>query len=322
MIHHLLVPGLLEPPPTAGESTPVLRAPALELLLSRGDREPAADRLETTLFELFGLGDGAAAAPFCWLADSGEEATGWVMQAAPVYLRADRDQLLLFELDEEQLSLADAEAYAAVFNEHFAEDGLKLKIASPLRWYLFPQRPVEATFSPLSEVSGRSVAAFMPGGKDAAYWAGVANEIQMLFFQLAEKRENEMQGAVPVSGLWFSSAGTLPSDRPVAPAEAEGDDCLLAGLMRYAAGTDARHALHFLDGMERARRRQDAGAWQQALDDLGHRLDRLMSDADELYLYAGYGKAYHWKKHMKYRLWRSRQRFGSVLAELEKGKQV
>ncbi|WP_457666268.1 hypothetical protein [Thiolapillus sp.] len=318
MIHHLLVPGLLEPPPTVSESPVVLRVPALELLLSRGEEKPVADNLEAVLFNLFQLDDQAAAAPFCWLADSGEEAEGWVMQATPVYLRADRDQLLLFELDEAQLLQEDAQAYATVFNEHFSEEGLVLKVASPSRWYLFTEKTVQAKFSRFSDVAGRSVGAFMPRGKDAAYWASIINETQMLFFQLAENRAGES----PVSGLWFSGAGTLPSERPVAPALTEGDNCLLTGLVKHAREKDEGQAVHFINGIAQARRRLDAGGWHQALNDLDKRIRSLMGDAEALYLYVGSGKAYYWTKGMKYRVWRTKQRFRNILAEMENREQV
>ncbi len=319
MIHHLLVPGLLEASPT-GSDFPQL--PALELLLSRGDEKPVADKLEAILFKLFHLHDQTPAAPYCWLADSGEEATGWVVQATPVYLRADRDQLLLFELDEGQLTLEDAQTHAAAFNAHFAEDGLVLEVVSSLRWYLFAAKPVQVSFSHLSDVAGHSVGAFMPRGQDAAYWAGIINETQMLFFQLAENREAEASGGVPVSGLWFSGAGTLPLERPVAPAVVEGEDCLLAGLEKHALEKDERQALHYFGGIARAQRRQDARYWQQTLAELDQKLSRLMNDGEALCLYAGSGKAYYWTKHMRYRLWRSKQRFKTILAERENGEQV
>ncbi len=322
MIHHLLVPGLLEPPPTVSESPAVLRVPALELLLSRGDEKPGADNLEAILFKLFQLDDQAPAAPFCWLADSGEEATGWVVQATPVYLRADRDRLLLFELDEEQLTQEDALAHAAAFNEHFAEDGLVLKVVSSLRWYLFTEKPVQVSFSHLSDVVGRSVGVFMPRGQDAAYWASIINETQMLFFQLAENCDGESHGRVPVSGLWFSGAGTLPLERPVAPEVMEGENCLLAGLEKHAVEKDERQAVHFIGGIARAQRRQDARCWQQTLGELDRQLRRLMNDAEALYLYAGSGKAYYWTKLMRYRLWRTKQQFKTILAERENREQV
>lgn len=323
MIHHLLIPGLLEPPPTVSESQTVLRLPALELLLSRGDEKPVADNLEAILFKLFHLHHQVPpVAPFCWLADSGEEATGWVVQATPVYLRADRDRLLLFELDEVQLTLEEAQAHAAAFNAHFAADGLVLKVASSLRWYLFTEKPVQVSFSHLSDVAGRSVGAFMPRGQDAGYWAGIINETQMLFFQLAENREAESPGGGGISGLWFSGAGTLPLERPVAPAVVEGEDCLLAGLEKHALEKDERQALHFIGGIAQAQRRQDARYWQQTLGELDQQLNRLMNDAEALCLYAGSGKAYYWTKHMRFRFWRSKQGFQAILTDRENREQV
>ncbi|WP_456413412.1 hypothetical protein [Thiolapillus sp.] len=305
MIHHLLVPDLLEPPPAGMETADIPRFPVLERLLARADKKAAPGSLDTNLFRLFHLQEHApATAPLCWLADSGEEACGWVLQAAPVYLRADRDQVLLFPLEEKQMDLQQAERFVSAFNRHFAEDGLVLKAASPLRWYLFTQTPVCSGFADLSRVAGRSMASFLPQGKDERFWRSVINETQMLFFQQEENEARQAQGWLPVSGLWFSGAGMLPEKRPVAPAETAGEYCLLAGLKRYAASTDPDCAVMVTDALARARRELDAENWLREIRELERRLASLARTAAEIRLYPCQGTVYHWKSRMKYRLWR------------------
>ncbi len=305
MIHNLLVPDLLEPPPAGMETADIPRFPVLERLLARADRKAAPESLDASLFQLFHLEEGTpAVAPLCWLADSGEEASGWVLQATPVYLRADRDRVLLFELDENQMSLQEAKQLAVAFNRHFAEDGLALEVASPLRWYLFTQTPVRSDFADLSLVAGRSIGPSMPQGKDERFWRGIINETQMLFFQLEENQARQTQGHLPVSGLWFSGAGKLPEKRSVAPAEVSGKYCLLAGLKKYAAGIDPDSTVTVIDGMAKARREQDAKNWLQAAAELEQQLAAMACNAQEVCLYLCQGTAYHWKSHMKYRLWR------------------
>ncbi|WP_456377692.1 hypothetical protein [Thiolapillus sp.] len=305
MIHHLLVPDLLEPPPASHETADILRFPVLERLLARADRKTAPGNLDANLFRLFQLQEHTAAvAPLCWLADSGEEASGWVLQATPVYLRADRDRVLLFPLEEKQMELQQAQRFASVFNRHFAQDGLVLKAASPLCWYLFTRNPVCADFADLSRVAGRSMGSFMPQGTDERFWRGVINETQMLFFQAEENQAREAQGRLPVSGLWFSGAGKLPEKRPVAPAEISGEYCLLAGLKKYATSIDPDCTITVIDGMAKARREQDVKSWLQAAAELEQRLTDMASSAQEICLYPCQGAAYYWKQRMKYRLWR------------------
>ena len=315
MTHHLLVPGLLASPL---DGNPIPRVPAIELLLSRADLRPAAKDLDDVLFGLFHLDEEAGRAPFCWLADSGEEADGWVLQATPVHLQADRDRLLLFEVDETQFGREHADAYAAAFNDHFADDGLLLKVVSPLRWYLFSQGPVRVQFTPLRDVAGRSVAGAMPRGKEAAYWTGVLNETQMLFFQLGDELTTKVHGAPVINGLWFSGAGMLPEQRPVAPEAAEGDGCLLAGLKRYATTRNNRFSVQVYEQMEKAGRRRDEEGWLTALLELERNLFRLLTEKREIYLYPGNGRVYHWRTTMKYRLWKKEKPFPEILKDMQR----
>lgn len=313
MIHHLLVPGLLESPPATQETAAIPRFPALERLLARADKGTAADTLDASLYPLFHLSENTSAtAPLCWLAENGEEAQGWVLQATPVYLRADRDQVLLFQLDEDQLDGQTAEVFAALFNDHFADDGLVLRVASPLRWYLFVEAPVKASFAALSQVAGRSIAAFMPQGEDAGFWRTILNETQMLFFQHPENEERQLRRQPPISGLWFSGAGRLPTQRPVAPAKISGDYCLLYGLNAYATSVDPEAEITVVDSMASA---QDADAWLQAVQKLDKQLAALASGSNRLRLYPCQGTVYQWRKRMKFRFWRRNNRFGMMLAE-------
>ncbi len=287
------------------ETADIPRFPVLESLLARADKKAAPGNLDTNLFRLFHLGEEApATAPLCWLADSGEEAPGWVLQAVPVYLRADRDQVLLFPLQEKQMDWQQAERFILAFNRHFAEDGLVLKAASPLCWYLFTQTPVCSGFVDLSRVAGRSMASFLPEGKDERFWRNVINETQMLFFQQEENEARQAQGWLPVSGLWFSGAGVLPEKRPVAPVETAGEYCLLAGLKRYAASTDPDCSVMVIDTLAKARRERDAANWLQEIRELERQLAALVYTAKEICLYPCQGTAYYWKSRMKYRLWR------------------
>lgn len=311
MIHHLLVPDLLGPPLGGMETADIPRFPVLERLLARADRKAAPESLDASLLQLFHLEEGApAVAPLCWLADSGEEVSGWVLQATPVYLRADRDQVLLFPLGESQMGLQEAKQFASAFNRHFAEDGLELKVASPLRWYLFTQNPVCSVFSDLFRVAGRSIGSSLPQGKDEKFWRSVINETQMLFFRLEEYEARQAQGRLPVSGLWFSGAGALPEKRPVAPGETSGEYCLLAGLKNYAASIDSDSTVAVIDGMAKARREQDAKSWLQAAAGLEQQLASMVHSAQEICLYPCQGVAYHWKSRMKYRLWKRTKSLG------------
>ncbi len=235
----LVVPGLLGPMPGWLQSDDTPRFPRLERWLARADRAPAAgDDLASTLLPLFGLerppgadlpvaalsrlGEGGEADDLCWLL------------AHPVCLRPDQSRLLLFDTLDFDFTLAEAEALAALFRDHFSDRGWRLEVAAPGRWYLGLERcPALATRS-LGAVFGRNMDLFLPAGEERLAWHRLLNEVQMLFFQAPLNREREARGAMPVNGLWFSGVGRLP---PVAAAPFDrvfGDAALLQGVARHA----------------------------------------------------------------------------------------
>lgn len=303
MMRHVLVPGLLESPPVGVEGVEYPRFPALETRLARADTISAPPGLDAALLSIFQLEQTMPVAPLCWLGETGDFSSEWLLQATPVHFRADRDRLLLFQLDDGQLNQQQAEVFVALFNQHFAEDGLSLKVASALRWYLFCTKPVRSRFMPLSEVVGRSLAEFMPEGEDAHFWRGVINETQMLFFQHQEMQESSL----PVSGLWFSGAGKLSQRAGIAPGECDGDYCLLSGLQKMALETDNSQSVHVIEEVQLALGTQDGSAWQGAMERVEKKIRYLSGASDELVIYPGGRIAYHWRDSMKYRFWRKKK---------------
>ncbi|HHH13689.1 MAG TPA: hypothetical protein ENJ98_05585 [Thiolapillus brandeum] len=291
---HFIVPALLDPWPDASLAPP--RLPALERLIARGDCAPGADGMDTALFERFGIPPAARqGAPHCWLGLTGKRPGGWMLHAHPVHYRADRDRLLLFPVEEEILTGEMAARCLDRFNDHFAGEGLELRAARPDQWFLFSNRPVEATFTPLHEAQGRGLHDCMPQGKEAAWWRSVLNETQMLFHPLE----------LAINGLWFDGAGRLPEPMGRAPVLARDEtDCLALGLARNAAGRDTDVELVLCRHLEKARQRADATAWLMALERLEARVAEAMEAGTELLLEPCNGTRWHWVPAMKRRFWR------------------
>jgi hypothetical protein len=209
----LFVPGLLGPIPVPPEVVPA--APVLERLISRSSPIPGGVKgLHQALLAAFGVSlDWAAdspSAPFCYLADFPRgEHSGYRLHADPVHLRLDRDHLLLYDARHMGLTQAEADALVALFNAHFAAEGLTLEAPVPGRWYLrLPNVPRLLT-SPLDAVIGRNLAPFLPAGEDAPRWARLVNETQMLFAQSEPNRRREADGRLPVSSIWPWGGGEL-----------------------------------------------------------------------------------------------------------------
>lgn len=135
----------------------------------------------------------------------------WWLRADPVHLRADRDQLLLFALDEVEVSVADAQSLVRSLNDFYAADGLRFYAPDPYRWYLsLPTAPQIRNYD-LAEVTGRSLTEFMPVGAQQRWWRTRLTEMQMLLHDHEVNRARSLRGLPIINGVWLWGGGTLPS---------------------------------------------------------------------------------------------------------------
>jgi len=207
----LLVPGLLGPIPSDPAALPPgqrSKTPMLDLLLARGRPSAVADgnqRLAGRLLERFGAN---ASAPYCLAADDPDwDRGGYYMHADPVHLRPDRDLLRLFDARHLGISSAEAQALVAELNAHFAADGLRFIAPIASRWYLHCEHPPAIKTQPLEGVIGQHIDGLLPSGPDAARWASLMNEAQMLLFQSPANQRRENEGRPAVNGLWTWGGG-------------------------------------------------------------------------------------------------------------------
>jgi hypothetical protein len=218
----LLIPGLL------GTESGVIRTNAtlgsslssLETVLARSDRlRNARADLETLAFELFNVKVDASkdlpVAAVTRVLDMGVVDNGWWLRADPVYLRPDRDRLLLADDALLQLTQAEADQLAAELIEAYATDGWILKAARPDRWYLKPPSIPQIKTAPLPSVVGRNVQDYLPQGDDAKAWCTILNEIQILLHTARINVDREQRGALPINSLWFWGGGKLPEPQRV-----------------------------------------------------------------------------------------------------------
>ncbi len=238
---HLLVPGLLGP---MQQLDPLQPLPKLERLLSRADiSQVLGTDLESTLFPLFrvdsGLGGELPVAPYRRVGDGCPRDDRFWLQANPVYLRPDRDRVLLFDSKDLDFSQDEAEILAQMFNDHFTTEGWQLETPIAHRWYLAVDSAPSLTTTPLSQVYGRNIDLFLPQGEEGMRWHSITNEVQMLFYSSNLNFERESRGKLPINGLWFSSGGVLANaaDRPFQTIYT--DDSLAKGLA-MVSGVDIK----------------------------------------------------------------------------------
>jgi hypothetical protein len=208
----LVVPGLFGSLPLIGRGDYPDLFPVLENLSARASVFPSNNQgLSSTLFELFDIpfvpGSEIPIAPFCRLGDGGEVDGHFWMLAAPVHMRADRDRLVLFDSVDLEFSHAEASELAELLIGHFHDQGWRLELLSPSRWYLSLEQVPQIITSHLDEVQGRSIDAFLPQGRDAGRWHGILNEVQMLFHNADVNSKREQRGLAPVNSLWFYGGG-------------------------------------------------------------------------------------------------------------------
>ena len=305
---HLIVPALGHPWPQPGYEPP--RTPALDRLLARADFVPGAASYAETLFDLFQVpADCRATAPFCWLGLKGEPPPGWVMHADPVHFHPDRDRLLLFTLAGDAVSPGEAQEFVQAFNGHFSGEGMELHALAGQHWFLLLEREPAARFTPLEQAVCRALEEAMPEGAEAARWRQLMNEVQMLFFQLPVNQAREARGELVVNGLWFAGPGRDATPVGCAPRlVSASDDPLLRGLLRGAAEQDENERLLPFPYLEEAIRQQDGTALATALQRLDTLVGELVRKEPELRLHDCNGRNWHWRRRMRWRLWRQRPR--------------
>lgn len=116
----------------------------------------------------------------------------------------------------------------ATIESHFG-DALRLKIATPERWYARLASPPDGETTPLAAVAGGPVTP----GHGAMGWHALMNEMQMLLHEHPVNEAREARGELPLNGIWLWGSGRL------APASTQFKS--MAGNLPLAQGL-ARHA--------------------------------------------------------------------------------
>jgi hypothetical protein len=308
---HIVAPSLFDKPEWANESHQYLDLPRLEALSSQSDTLPSPHSYLATLSELYGLSyrteKEIPTAAICCYADSDEKNEHtYLLHADPVYLKPDQDRLIALDCRQQSFTRTEIGQFIVAFNQHFASDGLKLFISTAHHWYVAVSGAPDLKTQPLTEVIGRNIDWFLPQGADASRWISWMNEIQMLFHHLPVNRQRESQGQLPVSGLWFSGGGALPTRIGEGFAHVEGGGSLIKGLQKLV--TQRGNASLMVDHQaNHAVLQDDQAGWVEALLQLDKKLEPLMRNP--LVLYPCNGAAWHWRPKMKWRWWRRNKLF-------------
>ena len=335
---HLLLPGLFGPQSGSWPEPGMvhgLTLPHLQKLLSHANRHRmAGDSFYPTLLTLFGLStENSPIGAICRLGDGGEADGACWLRADPVYFRADRDRLLLFEGRFLDIERHEADHYAELFNEHFADEGWHLEPLKCHRWYLrAPEKPA-VELPPLSEVSGRSIDQFLPRDHNGNPFFRFLNEIQMLFHQANPTQMRASRGAASVNGLWLWGGGKLDevpytrfqrviSDEPLSKGLAK---LALIPFMSVEAGDEALlsatgESLWVDEQLHEALLTDDGAVWHHAMLELDQRIDQLLNMLQEkrtgsLTIYPCNGSSFQLKRGDLRRFWRRNRPLSDWIVE-------
>ncbi len=314
--------------PALAHTNEPLRLDLLERLLARGRQleHPGRD-LESVLLGLFGItaeeGGNLPTAAIRRIGDGAPANDRYWLQLTPVYLRPDQDRLLLFDTEDLELTLEEAQELADLFNSHFAEEGWQVEVRHPHRWYLSLNSSPHLRTRELAEVFGRNMDLFLPEGEEGIRWHGVLNEIQMLFYTADLNARRDQAGKGPVSGLWLSGGGRLAQISATGLAGLYGDSSLLRGLARVTetplertpARADAlldepgEELLVCYDRLQRPVLCADPYAWREQVGQFEAWLEPLVDAVrakrlDSIRLYTCNGHSYHLDRGALRRFWK------------------
>ena len=130
-----------------------------------------------------------------------QQAAFW-LPVCPVHLIADRDTLVLAPTAGLGLTLLEAESLVESFNRHFSGDGYILWAESETEWFLGSSHSWRLNFLPLAQAESMNCREAWQQGKDAGTWRKLLNELQMLWFSHSTNQQRELQGYLPINGIW------------------------------------------------------------------------------------------------------------------------
>lgn len=184
-----------------------LRLPALNLLLSRADKEHNAfPKFERLLFSLFGLKaeNELPIAALTGLAEGLPTHEGYWLRADPVQLQIDLSAVYL--LGNEHVTIQMDEIADVIAHSHslLLQDNITLYVPTPNRWYLQTKEiPAINTFSP-DKLMGKNISAYLPYGLQQTFWRKLQTELQMLLNAYCKNPQ--------LNGIWIWGVGCLPAD--------------------------------------------------------------------------------------------------------------
>ncbi len=201
MLLTLVLPSMLSLPPATLAASPGLAA------LAQRSPPPlfVVAGTEAVLLAAAQLPPATPVAPLAARGAGLDVDSGAIARADPVALIAGRDDVLLGGRVDD-LSDADAAAFIARLNNHFARDGLEFMAPRPDTWFVRLGGLAPPQTTSLAQVHG-AIHAHLPRGAQAGQWKRWLSEMQMLLHDDPRNGARERAGQWAVTAIWIADAG-------------------------------------------------------------------------------------------------------------------
>ena len=183
------------------------------------------------------------------------QACAWI---SPCRWQVGTDHVRMEDPAALELDAAASRELLAVVRPYFAEDGIALHPATPLRWLAQAALFDGLATASVDRVIGVDLDAWMPRSPGARLLRRLQSEMQMLLYTHAVSEARAQQGLPVVNSFWVSGSGSLPPDPPAAAAAGAGADATDP----WWAG--ALPAVSVPCGLRSAALRQDWASWAEA----------------------------------------------------------
>ncbi len=181
----------------------------------RRERLPAANLLDLAA-RLWALPAGPLPAAALLATADGVAVDGrWVIALEAVQIQSRQGQAVVLPMPSEALQVEEVDTLLAAARAHFA--GADWEIVgggSSGRWYVLAESAPDLQSTPIFSVLGREPLDLLPKGRDAGYWNGIFNELQMLLTVHPVNQHREEEGLEPLRFFWAWGEGRLPQIRP------------------------------------------------------------------------------------------------------------
>ncbi|VAW81157.1 hypothetical protein MNBD_GAMMA12-3460 [hydrothermal vent metagenome] len=206
-IAHIIIPGL----EAYSQFYALEYSDKLAGLLNRSEKVAIDDDYYGLLSTLFESGSSLPVAGLKQKCEPG--GNEYLLCADPVYMQADRSQLLMFDSHDLEISMSEAKQIIESLNTHFIEDGLEFSIINECQWTVCTSDFTRVDTTALYRVINRPLLDAMPTGEHGSQWKAYINEIQMLLYHHDVNLVRQDKGMKTVNGIWFWGGGACPEEK-------------------------------------------------------------------------------------------------------------